>query len=513
MEKFLNSCLLHLRKYRISGVSAIKIIIHILSLRKHRPEVFYDLMKSSDKEYYDSVLNISIPSVPVLVKYICTFDLSTISPDVLIDAYDAIIRDSMTGHLFGQFFTPNRIRNELINTLKKYITTEHKTLYDPTCGTGSLLISAVEHLDIDIHNISGCEIVRDTYELCRLNIYLLYGLVLDNIKYNNCLSLPLCNYDIVIANPPFKLPKVNELEIRKEYIISDTTDTLDIFFQLFINSLFEKGLCVSVLPYGSNLGNHHSKYKNMRKVLFDYGDILEIIEFKNFKFKHTNGGTAGIIYRKSHTQDFIIFRSIDFLTNHRVNISVPLDVVKRNDYSLMYSEYIYSHPVQQPSNHYISDFCDLVPILKKLWAKFGKHQGKYRFYTCGKTMLYLDTYDFEDEHLIINNGGRAGVYLGDHFTTTGHHFIFKLKEQFNHNILLWLYFYFKFNIDILQAGFIGVTIPHLSIQYVMGIILPSVPDDETLDRINLLYNKRQEQIQMNDSILSDIENTLKNHFI
>ena len=119
------------------------------------------------------------------------------------------------GKMGGQFYTPNEIIKLLIDLVKPE---QDMDIYDPTCGTGGILISArnyVKSKGQDTSNVflSGQEINYQTLVICKLNM-LLHGIFNSDIKSGDTLQNPqhikneeIMKFDRVVANPPFSLRK------------------------------------------------------------------------------------------------------------------------------------------------------------------------------------------------------------------------------------------------------------------------------------------------------------------
>ncbi|MDO5571657.1 MAG: type I restriction-modification system subunit M [Bacteroidales bacterium] len=180
--------------------------------------------------------------------------------DVLGDAYEYMIGQfaAGAGKKAGEFYTPQ----EVSQILAEIVTTGHEHLrnvYDPTCGSGSLLIRAA-HIG-DAVEIFGQEKNHTTYNLARMNM-LLHGIKFSNFRIENGDTLEAdafgeATFDAVVANPPFsaewsaseekfnnddRFSKVGRLAPRK---------TADYAFILhMIYHLNEGGTMACIAPHG-----------------------------------------------------------------------------------------------------------------------------------------------------------------------------------------------------------------------------------------------------------------------
>lgn len=126
--------------------------------------------------------------------------------DILGDAYEYMIGQfaAGAGKKAGEFYTPqevSRILAEIVTTGK----TRLRTVYDPTCGSGSLLLQTQKLGKADA--IFGQEKINTTYNLARMNM-LLHGVKYSDFDIENGDTLEADafgdrQFDAVVANPPF----------------------------------------------------------------------------------------------------------------------------------------------------------------------------------------------------------------------------------------------------------------------------------------------------------------------
>ena len=134
--------------------------------------------------------------------------------DLLGDAYEYLMRHFATqsGKSKGQFYTPaevSRIMAQVIGIGPD--TRRDQTVYDPTCGSGSLLIKAADEAPNGL-TIYGQEMDVATQTMARMNM-ILHGRVAAEIKPDNTLASPqftdgpgrLKRFDFAVANPPFSM--------------------------------------------------------------------------------------------------------------------------------------------------------------------------------------------------------------------------------------------------------------------------------------------------------------------
>ena len=132
--------------------------------------------------------------------------------DIIGNAYEYLISNfaSDAGKKGGEFFTPSAV-SELLSSLVK--PQENDRIYDPTCGSGSLLIKAYNKVPSKKVQIYGQESKGQNHSLARMNMFL-HGIDDAKIAWGDTLANPLhlendklMKFQVVVANPPFSLDK------------------------------------------------------------------------------------------------------------------------------------------------------------------------------------------------------------------------------------------------------------------------------------------------------------------
>lgn len=139
------------------------------------------------------------------------FDSSHI--DLFGDAYEFLISNyaANAGKSGGEFFTPQHV-SKLIARLAIHKQTRINKIYDPACGSGSLLLQAKKQFDDHIieEGFFGQEINHTTYNLARMNMFL-HNINYDkfDIELGNTLIDPQHNhekpFDAIVSNPPYSI--------------------------------------------------------------------------------------------------------------------------------------------------------------------------------------------------------------------------------------------------------------------------------------------------------------------
>lgn len=139
------------------------------------------------------------------------FDFSDNKIDAFGDAYEFLMTmyASNAGKSGGEFFTPQEV-SELLTKIVANGKEKLKNIYDPACGSGSLLLKAIKVLGKEnIGNFCGQEIELTTYNLCRMNMFL-HGLEFDkfDIAHGDTLVSPFHSdekFQAVVSNPPYSI--------------------------------------------------------------------------------------------------------------------------------------------------------------------------------------------------------------------------------------------------------------------------------------------------------------------
>lgn len=212
------------------------------------------------------------------------------SPDLLGSAYEYLIKQfaDSAGKKGGEFYTPSEVVWLLVSLLKP---TEGMKIYDPTVGSGGMLIQTRNYLAEHGENpqnlsLYGQEKNLNTWAICRMNMFL-HGVFNANICKGDTLGDPqhtrggeLMLFDRVIANPPFSLKKWgkdiadNDPYGRYPYGTPPKNAGDLAFIQHMIASLNAEGKMGVVVPHGVLFRG--SSEKKIRKGILE-DDLLEAV--------------------------------------------------------------------------------------------------------------------------------------------------------------------------------------------------------------------------------------------
>ena len=269
--------------------------------------------------------------------------------DILGDAYEYLMRNFATesGKSKGQFYPPaevSRVLAKVVGIDKIAFRNEGYSVYDPACGSGSLLIRAADEAPFEI-SIWGQEKEVTTAGLAKMNL-VLHNKAAGEIKAGNTFSDPqyfeansqnevLKRFDFAVVNPPFSLK--NWKDGLKEYGRFDgygekpPEKNGDFAWLLHIlKSLKSTGKAAVILPHGVLFrGNAEA---TIRRAIIDRGYIKGIIGLPANLFYGTGIPACVLIIDKSDADErtgiFMIDASHDYIKDGNKNRLRERDIYK-----------------------------------------------------------------------------------------------------------------------------------------------------------------------------------------
>ncbi len=311
------------------------------------------------------------------------FQLESTEIDVLGDAYEYLIGQfaSGAGKKAGEFYTPQQVSKILarVVTLGK---TRIKSAYDPTAGSGSLLLRLAR--ECEVLNFYGQERNRTTYNLCRMNM-ILHDVHFSrfDVKLEDTLEYPQHNKleaEAVVANPPFSAHwSANQLFMTDDRFseygkLAPKTKADYAFIQHMLYHLAENGTMAVVMPHGvlfrGAAEGHIRKYLIAEKNYLDaviglpanifYGTSIPtcILVFKKCRENPDNilFIDASQHFEKVKTQNYLreedVARIVDTCakreTIDKYSYVAGLDEVRENDYNLNIPRYVDTFEEEEP---------------------------------------------------------------------------------------------------------------------------------------------------------------------
>ncbi|GAA8610193.1 type I restriction-modification system subunit M [Helicobacter pylori] len=306
-----------------------------------------------------------------LVKIFADLSLGAhgaLDDDLLGDAYEYLMRHfaSESSKSKGQFYTPSEV--SLLLSLLLGIdenTRQDKSIYDPTCGSGSLLLKASSLAGKKGLTIYGQEKDISTTALCKMNMILHNSADAEIAKGgSSTLSNPLFiengmlkTFDYVVANPPFSLKNWTDglsIDPKSKQVINDSFNRFEdgtppekngdfAFLLHIIKSLKDTGKGAVILPHGVLFrGNAEAQ---IRKNLLTKGYIKSVIGLAPNLFYGTSIPACVIVLDKQNARArkgvFLIDASKDFKKDGNKNRLREQDVQKMIDTFNAYKEIPY----------------------------------------------------------------------------------------------------------------------------------------------------------------------------
>lgn len=313
-------------------------------------------------------------------------------PDLLGAAYEYLLKHfaDESGKKGGQFYTPSQVVRLLVQLMKPEA---GMSIYDPTVGSGGMLIQAHQYIEEQGQNPDDIELFGQESDptvvaICKMNI-ILHNITKYNIEYGDTLDEPLnekdgqlIQFDRVIANPPFSQnynKATMQYQSRFSYGFAPETGKKGdlMFVQHMLASCKRNGKVVVVMPHGVLFrgGKEKEIRENMLKA-----DVLEgIISLPPQLFYGTGIPACIMVFNKNKPDDlknkvFIInadkdyaegkkqntlrpedIEKIDFVFSNKMeeaNYSklVDLETIAQNDYTLNIRRYVDNTPPPEPED-------------------------------------------------------------------------------------------------------------------------------------------------------------------
>ena len=304
------------------------------------------------------------------------FQLDNSKIDILGDAYEYLIAQfaSGAGRKAGEFYTPQEVSQilaRLVTSGKKHL----KNVYDPTCGSGSLLLRVAKYVD-EVGFFYGQELNNTTYNLARMNM-ILHDIRYDkfDIKQDDTLEHPQhidMRFEAIIANPPFGMEWsasplfMNDDRFSQYGKLAPKSKADFAFITHMIYQLAENGTMATVMPHGvlfrGTTEGHIRKY-----LIKDKNYLDAVIGLPSNLFFGTSIPACILVFKKCRSNpDDILFidASRDFTkgknqnnlrkedidkiiyiyknrkTIDKYSYVAPLKEIEENDYNLNIPRYV-----------------------------------------------------------------------------------------------------------------------------------------------------------------------------
>ena len=337
------------------------------------------------------------------------FELASADADVLGDAYEYLIGQfaSGAGKKAGEFYTPK----EVSTILARIVTTGKtrlKSVYDPTCGSGSLLLRVAREVE-SIGDYFGQEMNRTTYNLARMNM-ILHGVHYRNfdLKQDDTLDNPQHidqRFEAVVANPPFsakwgaKEVMLGDDRFGQYGRLAPASKADFAFIQHMLHQLDENGTMAVIVPHGvlfrggaeGHIREYIIKEQNWLDAVIGlpanifYGTSIPtcILVLKKCREKPEDilFIDASAHFEKAKNQNYLRYEDIDRIVAayrdrtkaEKFSHRAPLSEVAENDYNLNIPRYVDTFEEEEPI-----DLAAVTAELKQLDTDMGPLDAQIR---------------------------------------------------------------------------------------------------------------------------------------
>ena len=303
-------------------------------VKKNYPDIF----EPSEK------IEIKSEELSFIVSKLEDYSILNADRDVIGDAFEELIGTAFRGGE-GQFFTPRNVVQMMIDVLSPQ---NGERIIDPACGSGGFLAYTLRHFILSKHNdfyIAGID--KDAFLAKIAKIYLsLIGDDEFHIHCENSLEVPdkwgkntqkniqLCNFDVVLTNPPFgaKIPVVGQ-ELLGQYHLGHIWENGDkwirtnkllekqppqvLFIERCLHLLRDGGRMGIVLPEGI-FGNPSDRY--IWEYISGIASVIGVVSLSQETFQpSTHTKTSVLFLKKTTKRPKSIFMAIAHNIGHNKN--------------------------------------------------------------------------------------------------------------------------------------------------------------------------------------------------
>jgi type I restriction system adenine methylase HsdM len=458
-------------------------------------------------------------------------------------------KDSYTGKTFEQaisfiskeskyqdnlFYTPKEI-SQLVAHLASTTHKKAKGIYDPACGTGSLLLNVSQK--IDYKKIVAQEINQKMVYLARMNM-LVHGMHPLNfdIQLGDVINDPQhlgTKFDVIVSNPPMGLKRkvnntekderFNQLEIKSPKISIDIATILHMLYHLE-----EDGVMITIVPNGVLFRG--GLEKQIRKHLIDKNLIDSIISLPANLLHNTGIPVSLLICKKNRKSNqeilFIDASGDDHFEKHRIknflrinDIDLITETYKKRNSKSHYSKLVTHKEIEDNDfNLNVTRYVDSSDAAKEI-DYLAEQFGEFEFQRLEKIVKSIQivgeehVYSDSENVLFFPRQTISKIKFREEFKkvkTKSNYF----EIEFNENMILSDYVAYFFESDlgqnILKTNSYGVTIQSITKDDLLNTVkipVPSISIQKQVISAYQLMNRVKESITKIQKELSLSPNT------
>ena len=301
---------------------------------------------------------------------------------------------------------------------------------------------------------------------------------------------------------------------------------------LLMDILEIDGTAVGVLKEGVFF---NKTYKDLRKCLVENFNVREVISVPQDQFENTSTKTSIVIFDNTEEKTTEVkFSNLEveiFQEDKFAEVFGDIVIIENKGDIKGVSDVLVSQATREEllSNHKCSldgkdynkkeivvgegyelmklgDISEFMPKSKRK-ASFGQVLGKYNFYTSSDKVQKCDIADYNEECLIIGDGGDANIKIDNIFSCSDHNHIIKTKYN------TYIYYLLSGRIELLSDGFSGSVLKNLSKDYLKNLQIP-IPKSPTkiqewVDKISAPYNEKNEKQKRFQELETFIQNRIR----
>lgn len=334
--------------------------------------------------------------------------------DAFGDAYEFLMGmyASNAGKSGGEYFTPQEV-SRLLTLLALNGKTEVNKVYDPACGSGSLLLQSAKILGADNVRLGffGQEINLTTYNLCRINMFL-HDIGYDkfDIANDDTLTNPLHwddePFEVIVSNPPYSIKwdgtdnplLINDERYSPAGVLAPKSKADMAFIMHSLSWLATNGVA-SIVCFPGIMYRGGAEQK-IRKYLIDNNYVDCVIQLPGNLFFGTSIATCIMVLKKSKSENSTLFidaskeyvkvtnnnklteeniqKIVDVYTSKETvehfSCLVPNEKIAENDYNLSVSSYVEAEDTREKVDIKVlnAEIKEIVAKEEKLRAEIDK---------------------------------------------------------------------------------------------------------------------------------------------